>query len=181
MRKIRMILLPIIFCLTIILPSANVGGEEASVLCEKSVTSRTVILETMNSEEDEQYIPKGEEYTEEELAELDYYDSLEYIAMCVESEAGNQGYMGKVYVTDCILNLYDSGDYDNFYDCINYPNRFSVVSNGSIDCIPSEETYEIVAKEIENRTNSEIRFFRTDHYHDFGTPCFRYREHYFSK
>lgn len=121
------------------------------------------------------------EYTAEDLAEEEYWDSLEYLAQCVEAEAGNQGYLGKVYVADCILNLYDAGDYNNFYELINKKGMFSVVSNGSIDCIPSEETYEIVASELENRTNSEIMYFRTKKFHSFGTPCFKYKDHYFSK
>lgn len=113
--------------------------------------------------------------------EEEFYDSLEYVAQCVEAEAGNQGYQGKVYVADCILNRLDSGKYDNYFQIINETNQFQCVSNGSINCVPSDETYEAVANELYNRTNSEILYFRTDHYHSFGTPCFVYKDHYFSK
>ena len=155
MRKIRIGILIVAGCLTMF--SSKVVAREADITYEVY------------------------EYTEEDLAEEEYYDSLEYLAQCVEAEAGNQGYLGKVYVADCILNMFDAGDYSNFYELINEPGIFHVVSNGSIDCTPSEETYEIVASELENRTNSEIMYFRTSKFHGFGTPCFQYKDHYFSK
>ena len=68
------------------------------------------------------------EYTAEDLAEEEYWDSLEYLAQCVEAEAGNQGYLGKVYVADCILNLYDAGDYNNFYELIIKLNIARIIS-----------------------------------------------------
>lgn len=113
--------------------------------------------------------------------EIKYPDGIEYLAQCVEAEAGNQGYMGKVYVCDCILNRFDAGEYENFYEVINEEGQFVCVSNGSIDCIPTDETYEVVWGELKSRTNTEILHFRTDYYHSFGTPCFNYRDHYFSK
>lgn len=110
-----------------------------------------------------------------------YYDSLEYLAMCVEAEAGNQSYLGKVYVADCIINRFEQGDYDNYYEVIDEPGQFCCVSNGSINCIPSEETMLIVYNELSCRTNDEILYFRTGYYHSFATDCFQYEDHYFSK
>lgn len=110
-----------------------------------------------------------------------YHESLNYLAQCVQAEAGNQDYLGKVYVVDCILNRYDSGDYNNFYDVINEPGQFSCVANESIKCKPSPDIYKIIADELGYRTNSEIKFFRTKEYHKFATDCFKYGAHYFSK
>ena len=119
--------------------------------------------------------------TEPDIQEEIYYDSLEYVAMCVEAEAGNQGYLGKVYVADCIFNRFDRGNYDNFYEVIT-ASQFSCVSNGSIYyCVPTEETYQVVSEELSNRTNDSILYFRTDRYHCFGTPAFKYKNHYFSE
>lgn len=119
--------------------------------------------------------------TEVDIEEEVYADSVEYLAMCVEAEAGNQGYLGKVFVADCIINRYKLGDYDNFYDVINESGQFSCVTDGHIRCVPTEETYQIIEKELEKPTNSEIKYFKTEDYHKFGTKCFSYKEHYFSK
>lgn len=109
-------------------------------------------------------------------------DEFEYVARCVFAEAGNQDYLGQVYVVDCILNRYDTGSYKTYTDVINAPGQFSVVSNGSIKKIkPSETTYKALEDELVKRTNYEIKYFRTKHYHNFGTPCFQHGDHYFSK
>lgn len=119
------------------------------------------------------------EYIEEELL----YDELEYLAACVEAEAGNQGLLGKRYVTDVILNRVDSDKFpDTITEVINAPRQFAVVSDGRIDkVIPTEETYQAVQLELENRLDDTILFFRTEHYHTGYTPCFKHEDHYFSK
>ena len=122
------------------------------------------------------------EETPDDLEEEQWYDSLEYLACCVEAEAGNQSELGKRLVCDTVLNRFDSGKYETLYDVINEDNQYSVVSNGSILSVtPSEETYRIVAEELDNRTNTEVLYFRTKHYHTFGTPLFKEDDHYFSK
>ena len=47
----------------------------------------------------------------EELAEEEYYDSLELLAVCVEAEAGNQDLTGKRMVVDVILNRVDAPEW----------------------------------------------------------------------
>lgn len=122
------------------------------------------------------------EPTPEDLEAEQWCDSLEYLACCVEAEAGNQSELGKRLVCDTVLNRFDSGKCETLYDVINEPDQYSVVSNGSIlRVIPTEETYRIVAEEVENRTNTEVLYFRTKHYHTFGTPLFKEDDHYFSK
>lgn len=118
---------------------------------------------------------------EDDLEEQQWTDSLEYLAACVEAEAGNQSELGKRLVCDVILNRYYSGDYETLYDVINEPGQFSVVSNGMIErVVPSEETYKAVQKELKNRTNREVLFFREGYYHNFGTPLLSEGDHYFS-
>lgn len=120
-------------------------------------------------------------FLEDNLEEEEWTDSLEYLAACVEAEAGNQSELGKRLVCDVILNRYDSGDYKTLYDVIDEPGQFSVVSNGMIDrVVPSEETYKAVQKELRNRTNREVLFFREGYYHNFGTPLLNEGDHYFS-
>lgn len=127
-----------------------------------------------------------EEIIEEELEAELWNDSLEYLALCVEAEAGNQTELGKRLVCDVVLNRYDSGKYETLYDVINEEHKgvyqFSVVQDGRIfEVIPAESTYRIVAEELENRTNTEVLYFRTEYYHTFGTPLFQEDDHYFSK
>lgn len=122
------------------------------------------------------------EETPDDLEVELWTDSLEYLACCVEAEAGNQSELGKRLVCDTVLNRFGSGEYETLYDVINEDNQYSVVSNGSIlNVTPSEETYRIVAEELDNRTNTEVLYFRTGQYHTFGTPLFKEDDHYFSK
>ena len=110
--------------------------------------------------------------------EPEYTDAeLQLAARVIEAEAGNQGLTGKELVADTILNRIDD---DRFPDTIE-----GVVLQEYQYAAPapeySEESLRAVKEEIEHRINDEILFFRTDHYHEFGTPVMKYRDHYFSK
>lgn len=122
------------------------------------------------------------EMTEEELAEELYYDSLELLALCVEAEAGNQGLIGKKYVVDVVLNRVDSEDFpDNITDVIMQQNQFSVVLDGRIwEVEPTEETFQAVREELENRTNYDVLFFSCEGYSQYGTDWKKIGDHYFS-
>lgn len=130
------------------------------------------------------YVPL--EPTVEELEAEQWTDSLEYLAMCVEAEAGDQTELGKRLVCDTVLNRFESGKYETLYDVINEEHngvyQYSVVEDGRIlTAEPTEETYRIVAEELVCRTNTEVLYFRTKKYHTFGTPLFKEDDHYFSK
>ena len=123
------------------------------------------------------------EVVEPNLEEELYYDSLEYLACCVEAEAGNQGLMGKRLVCDVILNRVDSKDFpDNIFDVINQKNQFSVVSNGRIyEVSVSDETFEACRLELEERTDNDILYFTAGGYSACGSPAYKYKDHYFSR
>lgn len=122
------------------------------------------------------------EMTPEELEEELFCDSLELLALCVESEARNQGLYGKKLVVDVVLNRVDSPNYpDNITDVIMQQNQFSVVLNGRIWTVePSEETFEAIRQELEVRTNREIIFFTSEGYSPYGEPWGKVGDHYFS-
>lgn len=123
-----------------------------------------------------------EEATPEPNVSIQYDDSLKYLACCVEAEAGNQDAYGRRLVADCIINRYKTGKYKTYYDVIQEYNQFQTYANGIIDrIVPTDETYQIVKEELEHETNTEVLYFRTEHYHTFGTPCFKHGAHYFSK
>ena len=49
--------------------------------------------------------------TPEEIAEEEYWDSLELLALCVEAEAGNQALEGKRLVAAVVLNRVEDPDW----------------------------------------------------------------------
>lgn len=125
--------------------------------------------------------------TDDNVEEEAYYDSLELLALCVEAEAGNQGMLGKKYVIDVILNRVDDKDFpDSIEEVIlqHNPNgtyQFSVVGNGRIwGTEPTEETFQAVREELENRTNNQVLFFTSEGYSEYGTPWEKIGDHYFS-
>lgn len=154
--------------LLVSLPSTTVADTTVHTASVKPVLLPEVIIEYNEPE-----------YVKEELL----YDELEYLAACVEAEAGNQGLLGKRYVTDVILNRVDSDKFpDTITEVINEPRQFSVVSDRRIDeVVPTEETYQAIQLELENRLDDTILFFRTERYHTGYTPCFKHEDHYFSK
>lgn len=110
-------------------------------------------------------------------------DSLNYLARCVEAEAGNQGIIGKRLVCDVILNRVDNKNFpDTIEGVINQKNQFSVVSNGMIYKVNvSKETLEACIMELDERIDSNILYFTAGDYGKYGTPAYNHKDHYFSK
>lgn len=116
-----------------------------------------------------------------EVARLNALQEYHYLCRCVEAEAGNQGELGKAYVTDVILNRANKYNM-SITEVINSKNSFEVVSIGLIYKVTvSSETKKVVKEELQHRRNHDILYFREGYYHSFGTPCFSYKDHYFSK
>lgn len=120
--------------------------------------------------------------TPDHIDEEVFYDSMEYLAQAVEAEAGNQGYWGKRKVARVMINrlLSDLFPSRNYYEVINQPHQFEVVSNGHINCIPTEETIKAVQDEMASCSDSRILFFTAGGYNSSGTPLYKYGDHYFS-
>lgn len=108
-------------------------------------------------------------------------DAVEMLAKCVESEAGNQGLMGKRFVVDVILNRVDSQRFPNdVTSVISQKGQFSVYSSGKMSrTVPSEETYEAIKMETEHRTDKEILFFASGTYNKYCIPAYQHEDHYF--
>lgn len=168
---------------------------------EDNVTTPTTYTSSINV-----YVPEIEDIQVEKIKKFETYNTspeptteepttecventtgcnwyIDYMAQCVMAEAGNQCDTGVRLVVDCILNRLDNDTFpDNIYDIINQAGQFEVVENGSINTIvPTQRIYDIIWEELENRYNSEVLYFRTLHYHTFGTPLFKVQDHYFSK
>jgi len=126
------------------------------------------------------------ELTEEDIAEIEYCDSLELLAICVEAEAGNQDLMGKQLVADVILNRVDSPDFPN--DIVSVITQktgdvyqFSSYGDGHMAAVwePSEETYEAVRIELGYRSNPRVLYFTEGRYNPYCEPGFIHGAHYF--
>lgn len=122
------------------------------------------------------------ELTPEDIAEEDYWDSLELLASCVEAEAGNQGLQGKRLVADVILNRVDSPDFpDTITEVITQPYHFSSYWDGRMDKISiTDETFEAVMLELGERTNKDILYFTAGEWSRYGTRWKIVGDHYFS-
>lgn len=153
--------------------------------CEHEANSEVVqVIEIKADVEPAQELQEivCEPMTEEQLAEEEYYDSLEILAICVEAEAGNQGLMGKRLVADVILNRVESSKFPNdINSVIADKNQFSSYTDGGMDRVwePSEETFQAVQMELENRTDSNILYFTAGEYNPYCIPAYVYKDHYF--
>ena len=123
----------------------------------------------------------------DEAPEEDYWevqpdlDELDLLYRTVQAEGYTLGYEGMRLITDAILNLSEKQGV-SVTDCILNPGQFTVVSTGAIWKQPIyQETIDAVLTELRGpRIDYSIKYFRTGHYHSFGTPCFRYGNVYFS-
>lgn len=102
------------------------------------------------------------------------YELLERVCM---SEAGNQPIEGKIAVLETVLNRVDLG-FGTIEEVITAPNQYSTSDNGE----PNEECTRAVDIVLCNSDmfDDNMLYFRTDHYHGFGTPYMKIGAHYFS-
>jgi hypothetical protein len=123
----------------------------------------------------------------DEAPEEDYWevqpdlDELDLLYRTVQAEGYTLGYEGMKLITDAILNLSEKQGV-SVTDCILNPGQFTVVSTGAIWKHPIyQETIDAVLTELRGpRVDYSIKYFRTGHYHGFGTPCFSFGNVYFS-
>lgn len=107
---------------------------------------------------------------------------IDLIALVTMAEAEGESEMGKRLVIDVILNRYDSSRFPNTINSVIYAkNQFECMWNGRVErCYVRDDIRKLVIEELKNRTNSNIHYFRTNHYHGFGKPVISEGNHYFS-
>jgi len=115
-------------------------------------------------------------------ADLITMDDAVLIAKLVLAEAEGEPEMGKRLVIDTVLNRLDSSDFPNtVYDVVYQPYHYDPAWDGRIDLFSElDDAFKLVVDEIHNRTNTEVLYFRTDKFHEFGTPMEQVGNHYFS-
>ena len=120
---------------------------------------------------------------EEEPAEpLATREEIELLALCVMAEAEGECEYGQRLVIDVVLNRVDDPHFpDTIYDVIYQKNQFAGMYGDRITrCYVKDELVQLVEEELENRTNEDVVFFRTGHYHSYGVPVLQVGAHYFS-
>lgn len=148
----------------------HVYGEQTSVTAyqdSKPIDIQVVALKEVVEEQPQ--IP----FTEEEIDEM---------AIITMAEAEGEPEKGQRLVIDTILNRVDSEHFpDTVHDVIYQKNQFSSVWDGRADrCYVMDDIRNLVLEEIEERTDSDVIFFRTERYSDYGTPLYKEGNHYFS-
>lgn len=106
-------------------------------------------------------VEQTDDIIEEKEEKMPKIDSLDLLARVIECEAGNQGTMGKRLVCDVILNRYDSKRFPNTISGVVYQrNQFECLIRSWFWTrkVP-EENYEIIDKELYERTQDEVLFF----------------------
>ncbi len=110
-------------------------------------------------------------------------EEIDLIALVTMAEAEGEPELGKRLVIDTILNRVDDPRFpDTVHGVVYQPNQFEAMWNGRVDrCDIRDGIRQLVVEEAEDRANEHVIFFRTDHYHPYGTPMFSIGNHYFSE
>lgn len=109
-------------------------------------------------------------------------DDAVLIAKLVLAESEGEPEMGKRLVIDTVLNRLDSEEFPNtVYDVIYQPYHYDPAWDGRIDQFSDlDDAFKLVVDEIQHRTNYDVLYFRTEKFHEFGTPLIQIENHYFS-
>lgn len=159
----------------------------AAFFMSKISVNAETIEEQIQQQFLEQYEQQWQEQYKEQLAALeevaeevvsrtisDYERRL--MAQVVYAEAGNQDLTGKRLVAACILNRVDSGLWPNsIEEVIFQPNQFTTWYRGI-----SNECYEAVDLELQERSDTKVIFFCSCGYSYYGSPAFQHQDHFFS-
>ena len=126
---------------------------------------------------DAYFNPETEEYREEE-----YWDDMELVALVCVAEAEGESEYGKRLVIDTVFNRMDSPYFPNdIKDIVYAEGQWECVANGRINRVENNEYIaQLVMEEYNDRTNSDVVYFRTEDFFEFGTPIINEGSHYFS-
>lgn len=140
-------------------------------------------VETVSQSVDVISVSESDSVAPVQFGKEKYYDNLEELAVCVEAEAGNQSLEGRRMVVAVILNRVDAPEFPNTVkDVIEQKGHFTSFWDGNMARIkePSELSIQAVQLELKERKYKTILFFRGGHYSKYGTPAWKFEDHYFS-
>lgn len=106
-------------------------------------------------------------------------EDMTLLSQVVYCEAGNQSLEGKRLVTAVVLNRMDSEAFPNtVQEVLSQEGQFTTYKHLS-KAKPTVYDMLAVQLEVNNRSNTEVMFFRTQRY-GCGRPLFQCEDHYFS-
>ena len=123
-------------------------------------------------------------WIESDTPELDEEsDQFEELCQIVMDEGGNtEPDDGIRMICDGVLNRFDSPLFpDSIHDVIFQKGQFQPVGDGTFyKFVPTERVIRICAEEMQHRTNTQVLYWRTGHYHAGTTPIAHIGHHYYS-
>ena len=105
--------------------------------------------------------------------------NIDFLAKLLFAEAGIMGWEGQVYVCSAILNFCDRLDVSVW--TAGHTNWMFAVSEIVDYQKPTQMQYDVIDYVLNGGRVMGVYFFRTDHYHSFGTPVCKIENVYFSK
>lgn len=168
----------LIFTGVIVCMTSTHSTKDAVPVFTKVHKIETTIAETANLPEAPAPTPEPEPALPATEAEIDL------LALVTMAEAEGESELGKRLVIDTILNRVDEPRFkgNTIHDIVYARNQFEAMWNGRVDrCYVREDIRQLVIEELQNRTNSEVVYFRTGRYSSDGIPLFKEGNHYFSK
>ena len=140
------------------------------------------ILSAENTKKDKEIkeLQERNRALEEELkTKIIHFKEEDILAKLLYCEAGHQSWEGQVYTCSAILNFCDRNNV-SIWDAAHNQNYFEPAPFVD-DAEPTSVQYEVIYYVLNGGRIPEICWFRTDYYHDFGTPVCKVGDHYFSK
>lgn len=147
-----------------------------------TIERENTILSAENTKKDKEIkeLQERNRALEEELqTKIVYFEEEEILAKLLWCEARNQSWEGQVYTCSAILNFCDRNN-TSIWDAAHNRNYFEPAPFVD-DAKPTSVQYEVIYYVLNGGRIPDICWFRTGHYHDFGTPVAKVGDHYFSK
>ena len=140
------------------------------------------ILSAENTKKDKEIkeLQERNRVLEEELkTKIIHFKEEDILAKLLYCEARNKSWEVQVYTCSAILNFCDRNNV-SIWDAAHNQNYFEPAPFVD-DAEPTSVQYEVIYYVLNGGRIPEICWFRTDYYHDFGTPVCKVGDHYFSK
>ena len=147
-----------------------------------TIERENTILSAENTKKDKEIkeLQERNRALEEELkTKIVYFEEEEILAKLLWCEARNQSWEGQVYTCSAILNYCERNN-TSIWDAAHNINSFEPAPYVD-DAEPTVMQYEVIYYVLNGGRIPDICWFRTGHYHDFGTPVAKVGDHYFSK
>lgn len=125
------------------------------------------------------------DHIDEEKVDDEISENFDLFCDVVYAENGNQGDKGLRLAADTIINRMRSGEAfaDTLNGVLTAPNQFSCIKDGHAAKFAGHEKESIrriCQEELARTSNTQVFYFRTGHFSNYGTPLFKYKDVYYS-